>query len=294
MIKIIMILILNLSLISSIEAGIHKEAGITGAQFLEIAIGARPCSMGGAFCAIADDASAIYWNPAGLGQITEKEFYLMHTEWFQDINCEFIGFVQPLEEELGAIGLGIFLLGIDDLKGYDSSGNPTIEFGAVDRFIALSFAQHRDKLLIGVGVKFLHQEIAHKKADSTAFDIGILYKAYPCLTFGGVLQNIGKGMKFDSIEGELPLKAVFGTGYRVNPRLLLSVDINKSIDDHIRLNTGLEYQPLKPLFLRFGYNQLAGITGGMGFSRNGVFLDYAFVPYGELGNTQRVSLRFKF
>ncbi|MEK9149310.1 MAG: PorV/PorQ family protein, partial [Candidatus Desantisbacteria bacterium] len=242
----------------SLEAGIHKEAGITGAQFLEIAIGARACGMGGAFSAIADDASAIYWNPAGLGQITqEKELYLIHTDLFQNISCEFIGLVYPLEEELGAMGLGIFLLGMDDIKGYDTSGDPIAEFGAGDRFIALSFAQSGDRLLIGGSVKFLHQEIAYKKANSTAFDVGILYKAYSCLTFGGALQNIGKGIKFDSMEGELPLKAVFGVGYRVNPRLILSADINKSIDDYIKLNTGLEYQPLKLLSLRLGYNQLA-------------------------------------
>ena len=82
----------------------HEAAGTTGLNFLKIGVGGRPAGMGEAFVAVADDASALYWNPAGLARLTSPEAIAMHNEWFQGMRYEYLGYVQPLADILPAIG----------------------------------------------------------------------------------------------------------------------------------------------------------------------------------------------
>ncbi|MBD3217903.1 MAG: hypothetical protein GF310_06450, partial [candidate division Zixibacteria bacterium] len=82
------LIILTLLLLPGVLHGQAKVA-TAGAQFLEIGVSARAVAMGGSFTSIADDASAVYYNPAGMTQIFEKEFMFSHIDYVADMNYEF-------------------------------------------------------------------------------------------------------------------------------------------------------------------------------------------------------------
>jgi len=107
------------SLICLSASGAEKYAG----EFLSLGVGARPLGMGGSFVAIADDATAAYWNPAGLGGLDRTEITFMHAGIFGLDNYDFINYVQPVGA--GAFGLSWIRLGVADIPITElpSSGN---------------------------------------------------------------------------------------------------------------------------------------------------------------------------
>ncbi len=76
-----------------------QRAGISTAQFLKIGVGGRAAALGEAFMAISDDASALYWNPAGLAQFTKNQVIFSHNIWVVDINHDFLGAVYHLDND---------------------------------------------------------------------------------------------------------------------------------------------------------------------------------------------------
>ncbi|MCK5453348.1 MAG: UPF0164 family protein, partial [Calditrichia bacterium] len=73
------------------SSGGQSKTGITAATFLSIEIGARAKSMGGAYVALANDVSALYWNPAGLTTLGQNAIMFTHSEWLADVNLDFAG-----------------------------------------------------------------------------------------------------------------------------------------------------------------------------------------------------------
>ncbi|MEW6619948.1 MAG: PorV/PorQ family protein [bacterium] len=294
------IILLGYSL--NVDAAIYKKAGTTVGQVLEFGVGARACAMGEAFTGLADDFSAFYWNPAGIAQIEDLEFNFMHNDWFQGIRYELVSTVLPLEEELGAMGLSIIVLKADDIVGRDTNGNFTSNFEAKDSVMSLSFGQRwNDKILIGATIKRINLHIENEGGTQFAFDAGGLYKFQNTdLTLGAVVQNIGKKIKFIEKEERLPLNFKLGILYKMlEKRVLLTSDLSKSIDRALKLNLGTEIIINSITKFRFGYNSTNdadnGFTAGIGLKIKDIIeLDYAYIPYGELGDSQRISLTTKF
>lgn len=286
----------------NVSAGVNKKVGTTIGQVLEFGVGARACAMGEAFTGIADDCSAVYWNPAGIAQMQDLEFNFMHNDWFQGIRYEFISTVLPLEEEMGAIGLSGIVLKTDDIVGRDTDGNLTSNFEAKDSVLSLSFGQMwTERLMWGVTIKQVNLKIENDKTDELAFDLGGLYKFEDReITIGAVIQNIGSRMKFIEKDERLPSTFRLGVSYKLPQRnILLALDIGKAVSSDIKFNLGAEYSLSPILKLRGGYNSTNdadnGWTAGVGFKIKDILeLDYAYVPYGELGDSQRISITTKF
>ena len=81
-------------LITSVYA--VDKTGTTAAKFLSIGEGSKASGMGGAFTSIANDATAMYWNPAGLSFNNTKEVYFNHANWIADISFDYFGFTIPM------------------------------------------------------------------------------------------------------------------------------------------------------------------------------------------------------
>ncbi len=92
-----------------------QRAGISTAQFLKIGVGGRAAALGEAFVAVANDASALYWNPAGLVQFQENQVIFSHNSWVVDINHEFLGAVYHLDET-NSFGISLTALTMQDMK----------------------------------------------------------------------------------------------------------------------------------------------------------------------------------
>jgi len=297
--KIIGLLIIGVILFPfSIKAEINENAGTCVGQFLKIGAGARACGMGEAFSAVADDINAIYWNPAGLLQIKDKEVTFMHNEWLYDLKYEFLAYCQPIQKYVSAMSLTYLRMG--DLEGKDKDENPLGNFGAYDYAFSLAYAiPANENLYLGINGKFIQQKIEKEDANALAIDIGLLYfePLNERFKLAGVLQNLGSKLKFVQQREDLPLTYKLGFSYKIN-KLTLAGDITTPEDNETRVNLGIEYLPTANLALRGGYNSQndldSGWTLGTGVNLHNLQIDYAFVPYGALDNTHRFSITKRF
>jgi hypothetical protein len=311
-------LILNSTFSIIFASEIHPNAGTTSASFLKIGIGARPVSMGESFVAVADDANAIYWNPAGLAQIKNNEITATHNEWFQNIKYDFIGFIFHFGNNKGTGGIsfaGLYLSNLEERywtleNPEDEPSTPSGSFGAGSYFACFSYSNFIKNLIYGINLKLIHENIDKYYATTFAIDLGILYPYSDVLTFGANLQNIGPGLTFIKKAYPLPLNIKLGASYHITSyNILFALDLNQPIDDYLHINFGIEYCFMNMFEIRTGYRYkwfgndlgpLSGVTAGVGIKLKQLFkdmdikLDYAFVPYGDLGFTHRISLLIKF
>src|ERR1044071_7438798 len=95
--------------------------GESGAQFLRIGAGARALGMAGAFSPVADDATAIYWNPSGLASLDHREISLTYDSYFKDSASQFLGYAHPMGER-GTLGLGVTMFSVKDIEHRSATG----------------------------------------------------------------------------------------------------------------------------------------------------------------------------
>jgi len=265
--------------------------GTTAAGFLKIGVGARASAMGEAFTALADDGTSLYWNPAGLTQLKTKEISVTYNSWFEGINQGYLGYIFPSSK--GTIGLGTNYVDMGKIEGRDEEGNPTGNFGASDVHLFVGYADKLKNISWGITAGWLQDKIKEDKENAFLGNIGFLYPISKRFNLGIVAQNIGSKL------GNDPLPLTFKVGVASKSKTLnFALDIAKPQDDEVYYCFGTEWWAGKALALRAGYktNQDIGegITAGIGLKIDKTTLDYAYVPYGDLGNTQRISLEIKF
>lgn len=289
--------------------------GTTGAQFLKIDPAARPIGLGGAFSAVVDDSNAVFYNPAGLARQKKNEISGTYLSYFQSINYGSLAVVRPLS--IGSIGLGINYLGVTDIqkRGLIDLDDPdgTVSpgtFGASDAAVTISFARQNavpsllENLDLGVNVRFIYSVIDDESAFSTMLDLGSYYPVNEKFAIALTLQNIGTNVKFKDESDPLPLNLKVGAAYKPIRNLLIASDINEYVIDQVfYVSLGAEYWIMDVIAIRAGYKygydtdklgSSVGLSGGGGFRLFGLGLDYAFAPFGDLGDTHRVSFSATF
>jgi hypothetical protein len=178
-------------------------------EFMSIGGGARPLGMGGAFVAVANDVSTVYYNPAGISGIEKRQLLGMHSERFGDlVNYNFGAYSQPsklLDSKWEpAFGLGLIHLGVDDIiitnqLGFDDAngngvldqgesltdenGNPFSAYESLpretDNSFALmgSFAVKTGYGRVGGTLKILYSDnVAGNTSTGIGIDLGYLYR----------------------------------------------------------------------------------------------------------------------
>jgi len=283
----------------------------TGVQFLEIPAGVRGAGMGGMFTAVADDVSTMYWNTAGLAQLNNIELNLLHAVYFADTSYEFLGVALPLQPG-STLGLSA---SFDFVPSFNSTNNPSAVPGSAnDLAIALGYGQtFGDNFALGIGGKFISSNLVTYSAVGEAMDAGLLlYTQNKDLTLGLSVQNVGQISNFSdySSQEKLPLVYRAGLTYRFQQpgsvHFLVGMDLEKPIDNDAIVQTGGEVWWGDESFavgLRGGYsvNPLnqdlgsgVGASMGAGIRVSDFELNYALVPFGVLGDTQRFSLTYRF
>lgn len=283
--------------------------GSTAFPLLRTPPGARPSAIGEAFTGAADDVNAIYYNPAGLGQVTDIQIALSHHEWFADIRDENIGLTFPLGA--GTIGVnGVFSTArnVEDWhSGMPAPETLTLSSGYLNVAYGINIGNY---IALGVAGKGLYDGLPEAVGRGFCFDGGFLYRAGHRLRVGIAFQNLGPGVRYGPERFPLPMGLRLGTYYQFDWQRIglvgarLFFDANMSGGGTPDLHLGLEC-PFQNVFaLRLGYRLgpqdyrslsfVSGLTAGLGVALGNFVVDYACVPYGNLGVTQRVSLRMAF
>ena len=272
------------------------DGGEAGA-FLKMGAGARALGMGKAFVALADDATASYWNPAGLTQIKGHNLCLMYSEPFDKVDgieYSLASYARAIPK--GSIGVSLIYLNVGGIKEADETGPTGNEFGNKEMAILLSYATEIKRLIsVGATLKRVSQEIDSDEDSGLGLDVGMLYRPTQLadLRIGVVLANlIGADIRGD----RMPLKLRLGVAsyFFSDDRLYLSLGTDFTSGREAKGHLGAEYEILKSLFLRAGYStDNEEITGGLGFKVRQFSIDCAYGS-ADLGGTYRVSLGVNF
>ncbi len=283
--------------------------GTTSASFLKIGLGARPAAMGFAFAAISDDLNAIQYNPAGLSQLKGNNVAVTYLSYFQDINYGWMAYSMPMNiSGPGTFGVsfGYLTLGGIEKRGLTDTDAADSLFGASDMQVALSYAFKDvvEGLSLGTNIKMVTEAIDTVRATGFAVDLGAfmdLKDLIPDLTASIALQNLGTGLKFTSINDPFPTNIKTGVAIKLlDKTLMFATDADYNLNDaKLSYRVGMEYWLQGMIAPRIGYGLaptagLSGLGAGLGIKLSELNLDYAFLPQGDLGNTHRVTLGYKF
>ncbi len=282
-----------------------KAKGTTTASFLKLPVNARAVALGEAYSAAADDASALYWNPAALKQIKTRSVTFMHALYIESTFFDYGAYAQPLGT--GAIGIGVQYFSAGSLAETDNNGTDIGSFNPNDLAVSIGYAREVRNYSLGVAAKFIKSTLIGS-AQTGALDFGVLSPAYlnNKLKLAFTLSNLGGTMKFDSESENLPLLLKFGSSYKINDRWRANADAGFPRDNDPYLALGTEYymaiNDSMSLAGRAGLNtrtlgNINGLTGfslGLGFGYRKFGFDYGFIPFGDLGITHRFSVSWKF
>ena len=293
-------------------AAAAENAGTSAAQFLKIGAGARGAAMAEAQSAVADDIYAAYYNPAGLALVERPMMGAMHAQYVQEARYQYGALALPLGEKPGrTIGFSVANLGVSDLERRTQDTDlPVGYFEASNFAYALSYAcRVTDRLSAGVTGKSVRVTIDEVSGSALAADAGLRYRSdlgagFP-VDFAFAVKNLGSGLKLGSEEAPLPSSVVFGASAAPRPGLLLALDLIRYRDTDLIAAAGGEYKHRLSNrldgMLRAGYSNhrkdiegVSGVTLGAGLAVSGLAFDFAWVPFGDLGNTFRYSVQVKF
>ncbi len=295
---------------SLVGAAGFAKVGTFGGQELKIGVSARATGMGSAFTGVADDATAVFWNPGGLVNVVGNEVSLNHVVWAADtkLSTAIVAFNPRSIPGTFAFAVRSFWMDPQLVRtAYNPEGTgETFDSGTTT--FGLSYSRFfTDKFSAGVTMNYLHMGLAETAVNTAALDFGIMYRiGIKDLKLGMVIQNLGGKFTFDERESKLPVAFKVGTSFNAfksdTQRLTLSVEFQHPSDNLERANVGGEFALNSMFFLRAGYNinyDADGLAFGFGSAlTSGVATrmqaDYSMVDMGALGYVHRISLSVSY
>jgi hypothetical protein len=293
--------------------GYASGAGTTAAPFLKAAMSPRAVGMAGAFSAMADDSGAVFVNPAGLARFEEQELAVDFSTYLQDAKMGNLSYAGRAGGNRFGLGVTFMTVGGIEKRGLNDAVGAVPELGdfsSSDMAVTLAYAKadfipdSLPKLDGGVSVKFIRSAIDDKSAFAAAVDAGAIYHATAKLHLALAVQNLGTEMKFEDESDPLPLNLRAGALYKISPELNVAAEINEYLqDEKFYPSVGAEYWFRKAFALRggykFGYDTAnlgseVGLSLGFGIKVSGLGVDYAFLPFGDLGSIHRFGFWMQF
>ncbi|MDZ7290587.1 MAG: PorV/PorQ family protein [candidate division KSB1 bacterium] len=281
-----------------------KKIGTSSAVFLQIPVGAKGIAMGSAFTAIADDGSAMFWNPGNIAKQSKRALFVHHSPWLPGLGYYYLAFSLPVEN-WGVFGINVASLKSDEMEitTPEAPMGTGETFTAASTAVGIAFARRlTDRFSLGANFKYINERIFHSSATGFAFDVGTMFLTpFRDLRFGVSVSNMGTDMRMDgedlntyvdvapAQEGnndnivaklktdrfDLPIIMRIGISWDLRlpegARLTLACDGVNPNDNAQSLNVGFEFAAFREsLVLRGGFNELFledrenGLTLGAG------------------------------
>jgi hypothetical protein len=311
----------------------NPNLGTSGAQFLQIPVGAHAEAMGGAIIGLTDDASSVFWNPAGIVKVNNVQAHFSYMNWFDLFDFNAASLVYNAGD-LGTFGASMVLFTTSEMEiTTEEQPNGTGRyFDAGDVALGISYARYlTDKFSVGVSVKYINQSIWNETASGFAFDIGTQYKLeFQNLSIAMCMTNFGADMKYDGPDLEytyriddnypqsrlvpvrlstdeypLPLSFQVGIGFDVFEydfvKMRGAIDVTHPNDNAERAHFGTEFSFYDRFFVRGGYKYnyddqdfTFGAGANVPLGGSAVYFDYAFSLYNILPSVHRISVNLSF
>jgi len=311
----------------------YSNLGSSGAQFLEIPVGARAAGLGGAYMGLADDVNSVFWNPAGITKIRGTAASFSYMNWFDlfDHNSAAISFDL---DDIGSIAVHTRIFSMEKVEittEQDPNGTGRF-FDAQDVAIGVTYARNlSEQFSVGITAKYVGLRIWNETASGIAFDVGTQYKLdFSNMVIAMSMSNFGADMQFDgedlnitydkdddlpknrltparysTEEFPLPLSFQVGIAFDLFKTEYVSmkgaIDAVHPNDNNERVNLGGELNFFDRVFLRGGYRYNyddEGITFGAGanvpLETTWLQFDYGYSVYDILPSVHRITMGIKF
>jgi len=258
------------------------DSVVNAASYLKMGVGARFLAMGGASTAVADDATAIAWNIAGLTRVQSASVASMYSANDKlDRRHNFLALASSVKG-IGSFGIGWVNAGVVDIPRYNDQNVEEGSFNSTENAFMFSYGAMFRPVRLGAGVKILHQKIDPDSSETTmgfgGLDIGALADPVDAITVGLSVQNIlGK-----VANANVPTVLRVGTAIRVLPSndLLVAVDLTKAFVDlkgkTAALHIGAEYWAADIVAFRLGFSSEKQFAAGIGVKIADMTVDYAY------------------
>jgi len=281
----ILTLLFLISVNISVSYAQFDNTGTSVANFLKIGVGGRGEALGGAFTALANDATSLYWNPSGIARMESSEAVFSSTDWFHNLKLTYVGLVLPLQE-FGTLGFSLNALSMEEEEittPEEPDGNG-LTYSAGDIAMGISYAKRvTDRFHFGITGKYIREDVANSSASAFALDVGTQYVTdFNGLTIGMSIKNFGTKMRLRGREQlfeididsdinsnpeavarletkswPLPLTFNFGTSIKVyqddNLTLTGNLEYNDPRDQNPLYIVGTELSISETVYLRGGF-----------------------------------------
>lgn len=212
---------------------VQAQVGITAVPFLQIEPDSRATGMGNTGVAVADNASAIFWNPAGLAFQNQNQISVTHANWLPAFNADlFYDYLVGTYhvDGIGTIGGHITFLNLGEQIRTDETGLELGRFNSFEISAGLSYGfRISENFSLGTGLRYIYSSLADgsvsgqeiSPGSSVGLDLAALYKTDPFqvgsrqATFnaGFNLSNIGPGIQYTDNAQKDPLPTVMRLGW---------------------------------------------------------------------------------
>ena len=273
--------------------GQFDNSGTSVANFLKIGVGARGQALGGAFTALVDDATALYWNPAGIARTQDYQAVFSHTNWIFDLDLTFVGLTIPFES-YGTLGFSLNALTmgeVDITTPEDPDGTSGLTYDAGDLALGATYAKKiTDRFYFGFTGKYVREQVANSSASAFAIDIGTQYVTdFSGLIIGMSIKNFGTKMRLmgreqlifvdidpdlgsnPAVTGRLDTKAwPLPLQFNIGTSMKLYTNENMTVTGIFDYNDPRDQNPLYVFGGEWSFSDVIYLRGGYGFRQFGV------------------------
>jgi hypothetical protein len=272
--------------------------GSAGAVFDNIGPSPRTRAMGGAFAALADDGCAVFYNPAGLSQLTNYHlFSSYHRPYGLDFLEHMAASVTVPLPKYGVMGLGFqkfaVTYGDQDLQS-EKTFSLSHGFSVMsDVHSSLALGYTLNLYALEFGTSHLGQSLG--SAQTVGVDLGLIAVLRSRTRMGAAIRNLNQPRMGKGYREDLPRYMTFGVAYQPYPGVVSLLDLSKKFGEETRLDGGIEAQIASFVALRFGVQTKPDrVMGGLGFNYGGVHFDYALITHSVLPLTHQFAISYRF